>query len=65
MIMVVILIFDENFGVVVLINGMKSFIIVVIYYVLDWYMGKEEKDWLSMMLVGWNRSQLEDKCIFF
>lgn len=63
MITAVTLIPDENLGVVVLTNGMKSPITAATYYALDRFMGKEEKDWSSTMLAGRNRSQSEDKRI--
>lgn len=63
MITAVTLIPDENLGVVVLTNGMKSPITAATYYALDRFMGKEEKDWSATMLSSRNSSQLEDKRI--
>ena len=60
MITAVTLVPDENLGVVVLTNGMKSPISAATYYALDRYMGAKEKDWSSTLLANANRNQKGD-----
>ena len=60
MITAVTLIPDENLGVVVLTNGMKSPIMAATYYALDKFLGVEPKDWSADLLERTNKNQKED-----
>lgn len=60
MISAVSLIPDENLGVVVLTNGMKSPIRAATYYALQTFLGIETKDWSEELLARYNRYQQED-----
>jgi CubicO group peptidase (beta-lactamase class C family) len=55
MITAVTLIPDENLGVVVLTNGVKSPIMAATYYALDKFLGIETKDWSKDLLDGTNK----------
>ncbi len=57
MITAVNLIPDEDLGVVVLTNGMKSPIMAVSYYTLDHMLGVSGKDWSSEMLEASNKRE--------
>ncbi len=61
MITAVTLIPDENLGVVVLTNGVKSPIMAATYYALDRFLGVEpEKDWSAEMLEMTNKRMASD-----
>ena len=60
MITAIALIPDENLGVVVLTNGMKSPIQAAYYYALDRFLGQKEVDWSSKLLAEVNQAQQED-----
>ncbi|MGB0523718.1 MAG: serine hydrolase [Flammeovirgaceae bacterium] len=60
MITAVNLIPDENLGVVVLTNGMKSPIMAATYYTLDAFLGVSGKDWSTDMLEARNKRSAED-----
>jgi len=60
MITAVTLIPDENLGVVVLTNGMKSPNMAATYYALDMFLGLETKDWSAKYLERVNKRQKED-----
>ncbi len=51
---------DENLGVVVLTNGMKSPIMAATYHALDLYLGVSKKDWSADMLKEKNESLAND-----
>jgi hypothetical protein len=51
---------DEKLGVVVLTNGMNAPTMAVTYYVLDAFMGFEEKDWSAEMLEKNKNRKTED-----
>ena len=51
---------DENLGIVVLTNGMKSPIMAATYYGLDQFLGVETIDWSVKMLEARNKNQRED-----
>ncbi len=63
MITAISLIPDENLGVVVLTNGMKSPIMAATYYALDKFLGIETKDWSTEYLERVNKRQKEDSRI--
>lgn len=63
MITAVTLIPDENLGVVVLTNGMKSPYMAATYYALDLFLEGESKDWSAELLEKSNKAQKEDKRI--
>lgn len=63
MITAVTLIPDENLGVVVLTNGMKSPIHAATYHALDQFLGIEGKDWSTEYLERANKNQKEDSRI--
>lgn len=46
---------DENLGIVVLTNGVKSPIMAATYYAIDKFLGVEEKDWSKIYLESSNR----------
>ena len=54
---------DENLGVVVLTNGMKSPIMAATYYTLDTFLGIDGKDWSKSMLERVNTRIADDKRI--
>lgn len=60
MITAVNLIPDENLGVVVLTNGMKSPIMAATYYTLDAFLGVSGKDWSKDMLEARNKRTKDD-----
>ncbi|WP_299530012.1 serine hydrolase [Ulvibacterium sp.] len=60
MITAVTLIPDENLGVVVLTNGMKSPIHAATYHALDLFLGINGKDWSAEYLERANKKQKED-----
>lgn len=60
MITAVTLIPDENLGVVVLTNGMKSPIMAATYYAIDKFLGLETRDWSAEYLERVNNRQKED-----
>ena len=60
MITAVTLIPDENLGVVVLTNGMKSPIMAATYYAIDKFLGLEPRDWSEEYLERENKRQKED-----
>ena len=60
MITAVTLIPDENLGVVVLTNGLKSPIMAATYYALDKFLGIKTKDWSEDLLKRYNKSSEED-----
>jgi len=60
MITAVTLIPDENLGVVVLTNGMKSPIMAATYYAIDKFLGLESRDWSAEYLERVNKRQSED-----
>jgi CubicO group peptidase (beta-lactamase class C family) len=60
MITAVTLIPDENLGVVVLTNGMKSPIMAATYYAIDKFLGLETRDWSAEYLERTNDRQRED-----
>ena len=60
MITAVTLIPDENLGVVVLSNGMKSPIMAATYYAIDTYLGRETRDWSAEYLERVDQRQNED-----
>ncbi|MEO1011336.1 MAG: serine hydrolase [Bacteroidota bacterium] len=60
MITAVTLIPDENLGVVVLTNGMKSPITPATYCALDRFLGLEKKDWSAESLARFEKRQKED-----
>jgi len=60
MITAVTLIPDENLGVVVLTNGMKSPIMAATYYAIDKFLGLETRDWSAEYLETSNNRQRED-----
>jgi CubicO group peptidase (beta-lactamase class C family) len=60
MITAVTLIPDENMGVVVLTNGMKSPIMAATYYAIDKFLGMETRDWSAEYLERTNNRQKED-----
>lgn len=60
MITAVTLIPDENLGVVVLTNGMKSPIQPATYHALDLFLGIDGKDWSAEYLERANKDQRED-----
>jgi CubicO group peptidase (beta-lactamase class C family) len=51
---------DENLGIVVLTNGMKSPIMAATYYAIDKFLGLETRDWSAGYLERINDSQRED-----
>ena len=51
---------DENLGVVVLTNGMKSPIMAATYYTFDQFLGIDGKDWSKYYLERRNASQQND-----
>lgn len=51
---------DENLGVVVLTNGVKSPIIAATYYALDKFLGAETKDWSAKHLESRNKYEQRD-----
>jgi hypothetical protein len=51
---------DENLGVVVLTNGMKSPFMAATYYALDRFLGLEHRDWSADYLERMNQRQQED-----
>ncbi|MDZ7612698.1 MAG: serine hydrolase [Flavobacteriaceae bacterium] len=51
---------DENLGVVVLTNGVKSPIMAATYYALDKFLGIEAKDWSADYLNKTNKSAAQD-----
>ncbi len=64
MITAVTLIPDENIGVVVLTNGMKSPIMAATYYALDMFLGvKDSKDWSATLLERVNNRNKNDSRI--
>lgn len=65
MITAVTLIPDENLGVVVLTNGMKSPIMAATYYALDLFLEGTSKDWSAEMLEQTNKRKKDDKRISF
>ena len=54
---------EEKLGIVVLTNGMKAPAMAVTYYVLDAFMGFEEKDWSAEMLAKQEKRKTEDQRI--
>lgn len=60
MITAITLIPDENLGVIVLTNGMKSPIMAATYYALDRFLGLPVIDWSSKMLSEKNKNQVKD-----
>jgi CubicO group peptidase (beta-lactamase class C family) len=60
MITAVTLLPDENLGVVVLTNGVKSPIMAATYYALDQFLGVEGKDWSADYLERSNRRAAND-----
>ena len=60
MITAVTLIPDENLGVVVLTNGMKSPMMAATYYAIDHFLGEDEIDWSAKMLESRNNRQSSD-----
>ena len=60
MITAVTLIPDENLGVVVLTNGMKSPIMAATFYAIDKFLGLETRDWSAEYLERTNNRQKED-----
>ena len=60
MITAVTLIPDENIGVVVLTNGVKSPIMAATYYALDKFLGVEEKNWSEDLLKSYHESEQKD-----
>ncbi len=60
MITAVTLIPDENLGVVVLTNGMKSPIMAATYYALDLFLKGKSKDWSTEMLEQTNKRDKAD-----
>lgn len=60
MITAVTLIPDENLGVVVLTNGVKSPIMAATYYALDKFLGVETQDWSAKYLERTNRYSEKD-----
>lgn len=60
MITAVTLIPDENLGIVVLTNGVKSPIMAATYYALDKFLGIEAKDWSAHYLNRTNKREEED-----
>jgi CubicO group peptidase (beta-lactamase class C family) len=65
MITAVTLIPDENLGVVVLTNGVKSPIMAATYYALDKFLGIETKDWSKEHLDRTNKRILRDTRISY
>jgi CubicO group peptidase (beta-lactamase class C family) len=65
MITAVTLIPDENLGVVVLTNGMKSPIMAATYYALDLFLEGESKDWSAEMLEQTNKRKKDDTRVSF
>ena len=51
---------DENLGVVVLTNGMKSPFLAATYYALDMFLGLASRDWSAEYLERVNKRQRED-----
>lgn len=51
---------DENLGIVVLTNGMKSPIMAALYYGLDTYLGLEPQDWSAKLLKAQNEKEKGD-----
>lgn len=51
---------DENLGVVVLTNGVKSPIMAATYYALDTFLGVEAKDWSTHYLNRANQNEKKD-----
>lgn len=51
---------DQNMGVIVLTNGMKSPIVAAANYVIDAYLGLPEKDYSAEMLARWEKRQEHD-----
>ncbi len=51
---------DEDLGIVVLTNGVKSPIMAATYYALDQFLGVEGKDWSSYYLDRVNQNQAAD-----
>ena len=60
MITAITLIPDENLGVVVLTNGMKSPIMAATYYALDKFLGIKTQDWSTKLLNEANKNTKED-----
>jgi CubicO group peptidase (beta-lactamase class C family) len=60
MITAVTLIPEENLGVVVLTNGVKSPIMAATYYALDQFLGVETKDWSALHLERTNKYKAGD-----
>jgi CubicO group peptidase (beta-lactamase class C family) len=60
MITAITLIPDENLGVVVLTNGVKSPIMAATYYALDKFLGVETKDWSKELLESTNKRTIGD-----
>jgi len=65
MITAVTLIPDENLGVVVLTNGVKSPIMAATYYALDKFLGIETKDWSKEYLERTNKRTIRDTRISY
>lgn len=63
MITAVTMIPEENLGVVVLTNGVKSPIMAATYYALDHFLGLETKDWSAIYLEEVNTKMANDKRI--
>lgn len=54
---------DENLGIVVLTNGMRSPIRAATYYAVDKFLGVEPKDWSSELLKSYTERQQKDSRI--
>jgi len=52
---------DEKLGVVVLTNGMNAPTMAVTYYALNAFLGEDERDWSTEMLLQIKKRQGEDK----
>jgi CubicO group peptidase (beta-lactamase class C family) len=53
----VMLVPEENLGVVILTNGMTSLQTALSYYILDLYLGREPRDWSAEFLEGHKRGK--------
>ena len=60
MITAIVLVPDEQLGVVVLTNGMKSPNRAAYYYAIDRFLGREVTDWSAQLLAEKTRSEKED-----
>ncbi|WP_124980713.1 serine hydrolase [Nonlabens xiamenensis] len=51
---------DEKLGVVVLTNGLRAPTNAIAFYILDRYLGRDEKDWSSQMQVSYKNWKASD-----